>query len=78
MLQKKIHDNMKSLQISNTKRNTIKSEVAVKYSSVLQPSNFAHLQCCTDLNLPQSDWSSSTAKSYGLQHMFFNSNSLLK
>jgi hypothetical protein len=60
---------MNSLQVSKTESHTIKSKAVVKYSSVLRPANFAHLQCNTDLNLPPSNWLSSAAESYGLQHM---------
>lgn len=64
---------MNSLQISKTKCDTIKSKAVVKYSPVIRPANFAHLQCNTDLNLPPSNWLSSAAESYGLQHIFSNS-----
>lgn len=64
---------MDSFQISKTKCDIIKSKAVVKYSSVLRPANFAHLQCNTDLNLPPSNWLSSTAESYGLGHMFSHS-----
>ncbi|VVC32394.1 Hypothetical protein CINCED_3A025206 [Cinara cedri] len=64
---------MDSFQISKTKCDTIKSKAVVKYSSVLRPANFAHLQCNTDLNLPPSNWLSSTAESYGLGHIFSHS-----
>lgn len=60
---------MNSLQVSKTECHNIKSKAVVKYSSVLRPANFAHLQCNTNLNLPPSNWLSSTAESYGLQHM---------
>jgi len=52
---------------------TIKSKAIVKYSSVLRPANFAHLQCNTDLNMPPSNWLSSAAESYGLQHVISHS-----
>lgn len=64
---------MNSLEISKTECDTIKSKAVVKYSSVLRPPNFAHLQCNTDLNLPPSNWLSSAAESYGLRHMLSHS-----
>lgn len=64
---------MDCLKISKTECDTIKSQAVVKYSSVLRPANFAHLQCNTDLNLPPSNWLSSAAESYGLRHMFSHS-----
>lgn len=64
---------MNSLQVSKNEFDAIKSKAVVKYSSVLRPANFAHLQCNTDLNLPPSNWLSSTAESYGLRHMFNHS-----
>lgn len=45
----------------------------MKYSAVQVPSNFARLQCNTDLNLPPSNWLTSTAESYGLQHVLSKS-----
>ncbi|KAL4111775.1 hypothetical protein QTP88_015664 [Uroleucon formosanum] len=69
----KKNNKMNSLQISKTEFDTIKSKAIVKYSSVLRPPNFAHLQCNTDLNLPPSNWLSSAAESYGLRHMLSHS-----
>lgn len=69
-----LQDNkINSLQILKTECDAIKSKAVVKYSSVIRPANFAHLQCNTDLNLPPSNWLSSAAESYGLQHMFSHS-----
>lgn len=51
----------------------VKSRAVVKYSAVQVPSNFARLQCNTDLNLPPSNWLTSTAESYGLQHVLSKS-----
>lgn len=48
----------------------IKSKAVVKYS-VPKPTQFNRLQCNTDLNLPPSNWLSSSADSYGLQHLFY-------
>lgn len=50
----------------------VKSRAVVKYSAVQLPSNFARLQCNTDLNLPPSNWLTSEAESYGLQHVLSN------
>ncbi|KAJ8920435.1 hypothetical protein NQ315_005303 [Exocentrus adspersus] len=46
----------------------IKSTAIVKYS-LPKPAQFMKLQCNTDLNLPPSNWLSSSADSYGLQHV---------
>ncbi|XP_050543387.1 erythroid differentiation-related factor 1 isoform X2 [Daktulosphaira vitifoliae] len=64
-----LNDKMKSLQVSKSECEAINSKAIVKYSSVLRPANFAHLQCNTDLNLPPSNWLSSAAESYGLRHV---------
>jgi hypothetical protein len=50
-------------------RKPVKSAAVVKYSSVQSYANFALLQCNTDLNLPPSNWLSSSAESYGLQYV---------
>ncbi|XP_069671466.1 erythroid differentiation-related factor 1 [Periplaneta americana] len=50
-------------------RKPVKSTAVVKYSSVQSLANFALLQCNTDLNLPPSNWLSSSAESYGLQYV---------
>ncbi|KAJ8952908.1 hypothetical protein NQ318_006525 [Aromia moschata] len=46
----------------------IKSTAIVKYS-LPKPAQFVKLQCNTDLNLPPANWLSSSADSYGLQHV---------
>lgn len=51
----------------------VKSTAVVKYSAVDSPAAFALLQCNTDLNMPPSNWLSSSAESYGLQHVLSNS-----
>lgn len=51
----------------------VKSTAVVKYSAVPCTAAFAVLQCNTDLNLPPSNWLSSSAESYGLQHVPANS-----
>ena len=50
-------------------RKSVKSTAVVKYSSVQSYANFSLLQCNTDLNLPPSNWLSSSAESYGLQYV---------
>ncbi|XP_022184914.2 erythroid differentiation-related factor 1 isoform X1 [Nilaparvata lugens] len=50
----------------------VKSTAIVKYSAI-QPAKFAQLQCNTDLNLPPANWLSSSAESYGFQHVLSNS-----
>ncbi|XP_072386281.1 erythroid differentiation-related factor 1 [Diabrotica undecimpunctata] len=54
--------------MESTENEEIKSTAVVKYSlPKLAP--FTKLQCNTDLNLPPSNWLSSSADSYGLQHV---------
>lgn len=48
----------------------VKSKAVVKYS-VPYPARFTKLQCNTDLNLPPSNWLSSSVNSYGLQHVLY-------
>ncbi|XP_031843039.1 erythroid differentiation-related factor 1 isoform X2 [Nomia melanderi] len=48
----------------------VKSTAVVKYSVVQTPATYAQLQCNTDLNLPPSNWLSSSAESYGLQSVW--------
>ncbi|XP_058791779.1 erythroid differentiation-related factor 1 isoform X2 [Phymastichus coffea] len=48
----------------------VKSTAVVKYSAVSAPATFAQLQCNTDLNLPPSNWLSTSAESYGLQNVW--------
>ncbi|RZB41599.1 erythroid differentiation-related factor 1 [Asbolus verrucosus] len=49
----------------------VKSTAIVKYS-VPKPAQFMKLKCNTDLNLPPSNWLSSSADSYGLQHVLYH------
>ncbi|KAJ1525881.1 hypothetical protein ONE63_009073 [Megalurothrips usitatus] len=51
----------------------VKSIAVVKYSAVPRAASFAELQCNTDLKLPPSNWLSSSAESYGLQHVLAHS-----
>ncbi|EZA54471.1 Erythroid differentiation-related factor [Ooceraea biroi] len=51
----------------------VKSTAVVKYSTVQTPATYAQLQCNTDLNLPPSNWLSSSAESYGLQNVWSQS-----
>lgn len=46
----------------------VKSTAIVKYS-IPKPAQFMKLQCNTDLNLPPSNWLSSSGDTYGLQHV---------
>lgn len=55
--------------IPSANESPVKSTAVVKYSAVQRAASFAQLQCNTDLNLPPSNWLSSTAESYGLQHV---------
>ncbi|KAB0799445.1 hypothetical protein PPYR_07325 [Photinus pyralis] len=48
----------------------VKSKAIVKYS-VPWPAKFTKLQCNTDLNMPPSNWLSSSVESYGLQHVLY-------
>nr|CAD7454164.1 unnamed protein product [Timema tahoe] len=47
----------------------VKSTAVVKYSSVNSLANFSRLRCNTDLNMPPSNWLSSSAGLYGLQQV---------
>ncbi|XP_018323253.1 erythroid differentiation-related factor 1 isoform X2 [Agrilus planipennis] len=49
----------------------VKSKAVVKYS-VPCPSKFTKLQCNTDLNLPPSNWLSSSIDYYGLQQVLYH------
>lgn len=55
--------------IPTANESPVKSTAVVKYSAVPRAASFAQLQCNTDLNLPPSNWLSSSAESYGLQHV---------
>lgn len=61
-----------SEELGNTKEppdeDEVKSRAIVKYSAP-KPATFAMLQYNTDLNLPPSNWLSSSADSYGLQRV---------
>lgn len=54
----------------NSPKKPVKSTAVVKYSVVQTPATYAKLQCNTDLNLPPSNWLSSSAESYGLQSVW--------
>lgn len=54
----------------NSPKKPVKSTAVVKYSVVQTPATYAQLQCNTDLNLPPSNWLSSSAESYGLQNVW--------
>ncbi|KOX80301.1 Erythroid differentiation-related factor 1 [Melipona quadrifasciata] len=55
---------------SDSSKKPVKSTAVVKYSAVQTPATYAQLQCNTDLNLPPSNWLSSSAESYGLQSVW--------
>ncbi|XP_076758545.1 erythroid differentiation-related factor 1 [Xylocopa sonorina] len=55
---------------SDSPKKPVKSTAIVKYSAVQTPATYAQLQCNTDLNLPPSNWLSSSAESYGLQSVW--------
>lgn len=55
-------------ELDTAEKEAIKSTAIVKYS-VPKPAQFMKLKCNTDLNLPPSNWLSSSADSYGLQHV---------
>ena len=54
-----------------TENEEVKSTAVVKYS-VPNPAKYLKLKCNTDLNLPPSNWLSSSADSYGLQHVLYH------
>lgn len=54
-----------------TDKEKVKSRAIVKYSAP-KPATFTKLQCNTDLNLPPSNWLSSSADSYGLQRVIYH------
>ncbi|XP_017889932.1 erythroid differentiation-related factor 1 [Ceratina calcarata] len=56
--------------LSDSPKKPVKSTAVVKYSAVQTPATYAQLQCNTDLNLPPSNWLSSSAESYGLQSVW--------
>ncbi|KAF5299483.1 hypothetical protein FQR65_LT01064 [Abscondita terminalis] len=55
---------------NSTAHQEVKSKAIVKYS-VPYPAKFTKLQCNTNLNLPPSNWLSSSVESYGLQHVLY-------
>ncbi|XP_076164566.1 erythroid differentiation-related factor 1 [Ptiloglossa arizonensis] len=57
----------------NLTKKPVKSTAVVKYSVVQTPATYAQLQCNTDLNLPPSNWLSSSVESYGLQSVWSQS-----
>ncbi|XP_066141863.1 erythroid differentiation-related factor 1 [Euwallacea fornicatus] len=63
------HDNIEPQSSKErTDQEKVKSRAVVKYSAP-KPATFAKLQFNTDLNLPPSNWLSSSADSYGLQRV---------
>lgn len=71
--QERTFERVRNGNLSDVESHQVKSRAVVKYSAVQVPSNFARLQCNTDLNLPPSNWLTSTAESYGLQHVLSKS-----
>ncbi|XP_003701400.1 erythroid differentiation-related factor 1 [Megachile rotundata] len=66
-------DIVKSMSLAipaDSPKKPVKSTAIVKYSTVQTPATYAQLQCNTDLNLPPSNWLSSSAESYGLQSVW--------
>ncbi|XP_050296078.1 erythroid differentiation-related factor 1 [Anthonomus grandis grandis] len=61
----------KDIQEEPADREIVKSRAIVKYSAP-KPATFTKLQCNTDLNLPPSNWLSSSADSYGLQRVIYH------
>lgn len=67
---------MKSMALAippDSPKKPVKSTAVVKYSAVQTPATYAQLQCNTDLNMPPSNWLSSSAESYGLQNVWSQS-----
>jgi hypothetical protein len=62
-------ENWRMCPSPDSPRKSVKSTAVVKYTSVQSYAKFALLQCNTDLNLPPSNWLSSSAESYGLQYV---------
>lgn len=58
---------------SLSSKKPVKSTAIVKYSAVSSPATFAQLQCNTNLNLPPSNWLSTSAECYGLQNVWSRS-----
>lgn len=61
-------ENASNSEKEETDNDDVKSTAVVKYS-LPKPANYMKLQCNTDLNLPPSNWLSSSGDSYGLQHV---------
>lgn len=57
--------------MANDDDEEVKSRAIVKFS-VPKPAQFLKLKCNTDLNLPPSNWLSSSADPYGLQHVLYH------
>ncbi|XP_032675397.1 erythroid differentiation-related factor 1 [Odontomachus brunneus] len=69
-------DAMKTMALAippDSPKKPVKSTAVVKYSAVQTPATYAQLQCNTDLNMPPSNWLSSSAESYGLQNVWSQS-----
>jgi hypothetical protein len=62
-------ENWRMCPSPDSPRKSVKSTAVVKYTSVQSYAKFALLQCNTDLNMPPSNWLSSSAESYGLQYV---------
>ncbi|XP_012254661.2 erythroid differentiation-related factor 1 [Athalia rosae] len=65
-------EDSKPLTAPDSPKKPVKSTAVVKYSAVI-PATYARLQCNTDLNLPPSNWLSSSAQTYGLQSVWSHS-----
>lgn len=63
-----MENNEQSIEKEDTDNDGVKSTAVVKYS-LPKPANYMKLQCNTDLNLPPSNWLSSSGDTYGLQHV---------
>lgn len=61
-------ENSQNMEREETESDGVKSTAVVKYS-LPKPANYMKLQCNTDLNLPPSNWLSSSGDTYGLQHV---------
>lgn len=61
-------ESVQNVKKEETENDGVKSTAVVKYS-LPKPANYMKLQCNTDLNLPPSNWLSSSGDTYGLQHV---------
>lgn len=52
---------------------SVKSKAVVKFSAVQVPVKFNRLECNTDLNLPPSNWLTTSDNSYGLHKALYHS-----